>query len=210
MLHLLELLDLEELSLVTLQSLSHGHLVAILVLALVHVTPRMITVSLAQVGHICLLSLRLSGQELLVLLILEREKHVVRLCVQSCLVKLALIIPRLLVPYLDQLLVLLQLEERLSLLLNHVSVREGEVLDLLHCGEGSLVLYLVALLIAEQLVRLLESLTLLHLVILLETLLLEDFFALVIKSHLLTVTFDDAPVRLCLLLHVDLVDYIGE
>ena len=130
----------------------------------------------------------------------------VSLCVESSLVALASEL--LLGTLLDgiELLVLLQFIQGLTLLFNHVSVREREVIDSFDGLHAQLVILPLVLFVFENLVGLDECICLVHLVFVLIRPLFLHHLALILQQTLLVFALADFLDQLAVLLLVDLVN----
>ena len=105
-----------------------------------------------------------------------------------------------------ELLMLLQLVECLSLLLNHVTMSEGEVIDSLDRLHPQLVALSLTLLVLQDLISLDKGIDLVCLVFVLEEPLFMHLLALEFKQTLLIFSILDLVEELSVALLVDLID----
>ena len=108
-----------------------------------------------------------------------------------------------------ELLMLLQLVECLSLLLNHVTMSEGEVIDSLDRLHPQLVALTLTLLVLQDLVGLDKGINLVCLVFVLEEPLFMHLLALEFKKTLLIFSILDLVEELSIALLVDLIDNLA-
>lgn len=115
-------------------------------------------------------------------------------------------------PLLDrvQLLVLLQLVKCLALLLNHIAVREREVVNAVHGLELLFVVTALLLLVLENLISLDKCVSLVDFVLLLKVSLILHLLALETKQVLLIFALFELLVHFSVFFLVDLIDYLAQ